>query len=57
VYNAVWLIAILLPFIGAISYRTGFIVFTAVTVFRLSANLYLNNILTAEQAGKFPFRS
>jgi hypothetical protein len=40
-----------------IDYRTAFILFTIVTLVRLAANLYVNNVLTAEQAEGFPFRA
>jgi hypothetical protein len=56
-YNAAWLIPILLPFIETIDYSTGFIAFTVITVVRLGANLYLNNVLKPEQAESFPFRA
>lgn len=56
-YNAIWWIPILLAFIGTIDYSTGFITFIAITLGRLSVNLYLNNVLTLEQAECFPFRT
>ena len=57
VFNAVWWIPVLLPFIGTMDYRTGFITFGVITVIRLIANLYRNNVLTPEQAEIFPFRA
>ena len=56
-YNVVWWIPIILPFTGAISYRTGFIAFLVVTVIRLVANLLRNNVLKGEKAESFPLRS
>ena len=56
-YNAIWWIPIVLPLVGIIDYGTGFIAFTAITLLRFSANLYLNNALTLEQAERFPFRA
>ena len=56
-YNVVWWIPIVLPFIGAIDYRTGFIAFFVVTVIRAGANLYRNNVLKPEQAESFPLRA
>lgn len=56
-YNIVWWIPIILPFTGAITYRTGFMAFLIVTVIRLVANLIRNNILRGEQAESFPLRS
>ncbi|MFC1846444.1 hypothetical protein ACFLYS_00085 [Chloroflexota bacterium] len=55
-YNVAWWIPIILPFIGAIGYRTGFIAFLIVTVVRLVANLIRNNVLKPEQAESFPLR-
>ncbi len=57
VYNAAWILPIVLAFAGAISFATGFIVFLSVTVFRLIANIYMNTALTWEQAELFLFRS
>jgi hypothetical protein len=57
VYNIVWWIPIVLALFKVIDYRTGFILFTIVTLVRLAANLYVNNVLTAEQAEGFPFRT
>jgi hypothetical protein len=56
-YNLVWWIPIVLPITKTVDYGTGFIAFTAITAARLSANLYRNNILTLEQAERFPFRA
>jgi hypothetical protein len=55
-YNVAWWIPILLTFLGTIDYSTGFTAFAAITVVRLGANLYLNNVLEPEQAESFPFR-
>ncbi len=57
VYNAAWLAPIILAYMGKIDYSTGFIAFTAISVVRLCANLYMNNALTLEQAERFPLRS
>ena len=56
-YNVVWWIPIVLPFIGIIDYRTGFIAFFVITIIRAAANLYRNNVLTPEQAECFPLRA
>ena len=56
-YNVVYLILIVLPFIGTIDYRTGFIAFFVFVIMRAGANLYRNNVLTPEQAESFPLRS
>jgi hypothetical protein len=55
-YNVAWWIPILLTFIGTIDYSTGFVAFAIITLVRLVANLYLNNVLEAQQAESFPFR-
>ena len=49
-------IPIVLPFTKTINYIAGFMTFTIMTVVRLSANLYRNNVLTLEQAVSFAFR-
>ena len=56
-YNAIWWVALLLPFTKIIDYRTGFIVLLVVTIIRAIANLYRNNFLNPEQAAYFPLRS
>ena len=56
-YNAVYWIPMVLPFIGIIEYRTGFIAFATIIVVRAVANLYRNNVLTLEQGAIFPFRA
>ena len=56
-YNIIWWLPIVLPLIKVIDYRTGFIAFLIVTIFRACANLYRNNILTLEQAESFPLRA
>lgn len=56
-YNAAWLTPIILTFTGEIDYTTGFVVFTAICIVRLIANLYANNTLTAEQYDTFLFRA
>ena len=56
-YNAIWWVPIVLPFTGIIDYRTGFIAFFIVTMFRAAANLFRNNVLTLEQAERFPLRA
>jgi hypothetical protein len=56
-YNLVWWLPIVLPITKTIDYGTGFITFTVITAIRLSANLYRNNVLTLDQAERFPFRA
>ena len=57
VYNAAWLLPIVLTFRGTFDYTTGFAAFTAICVVRLIANLYANNALNAQQYGSFLFRA
>ncbi|MCL4249197.1 MAG: hypothetical protein KJ065_13705 [Anaerolineae bacterium] len=57
IYNAAWWLPILLALTGTVDFSTGFIVFGVVTVARFSANLYMNNVLSLEQAETFLFRS
>jgi len=57
VYNAAWLFPVLLAFTGNIDYATGFAAFTAITLIRLIANLYINNRLGWEEFETFLFRS
>lgn len=56
-YNLVWWVPIILPFTGAIDYRTGFVALLVVTAVRLVANLVRNNVLGPKQAAAFPLRS
>ena len=56
-YNIIWWIPIVLPLVGVIDYRTGFLVFLVVTVVRVAVNLLRNNYLKPEQAENFPLRS
>lgn len=56
-YNIVWWIPVVLPVIGVIDYRTGFSTFLVVTVVRVAANLFRNNVLKPEHAENFPLRS
>lgn len=57
VYGAAWYLPVLLAFIGTISYSAGFAIFTAITLVRLIANLYINNRLDWEEFETFLFRS
>jgi hypothetical protein len=56
-YNLIWWVPIVLGFVKVIDYRTGFIVFLVITIFRAMANVIRNNVLTPEQAETFPLRS
>ena len=56
-YNVIWWVPILLGFFKIIDYRTAFITFLVITIFRAIANVVRNNVLTPEQAETFPLRS
>jgi cytochrome b561 len=56
-YNVVYFIPIVLPFVGTIDYRTGYVAFFVFIIIRAAANVYRNNVLTLEQAEAFPLRS
>ena len=55
-YNVVWWVPIILPLVGIISYRAGFIAFFGVTLLRAVANAYRVNILPLTKALDFPLR-
>ncbi len=55
VYNIVYW-APILSFTPAMDYRTGFIMFFWIVVFRAIVNVYRNNFLTLEQGERFPLR-
>ena len=55
-YNIVYWVPIVLAFTHVIGYRTGFIAFFGIVVFRALANVIRNNYLTLEQAEVYPFR-
>jgi hypothetical protein len=57
VYNLIWWVPIVLGFFKVIDYRTAFITFAAITIFRALANVVRNNLLAPEQAETFPLRS
>lgn len=57
VYNLIWWVPIVLGFFKVIDYRTAFITFLIITIFRAIANVVRNNVLTPEQAETFPLRS
>lgn len=56
-YNAAWLLPIVLTFNGTLGYTAGFAAFAAICVVRLTANLYANNVLNAQQFNTFLFRA
>jgi hypothetical protein len=57
VYNLIWWVPIVLGFTKVIDYRTAFMTFLIITLFRAIANVVRNNVLMPEQAETFPLRS
>ena len=56
-YNLIWWAPIVLGFFKAIDYRTAFITFLIITIFRAMANVVRNNILPPDQGERFPLRA
>jgi hypothetical protein len=57
VYNLVWWVPIVLGFFKVIDYRTAFITFLIITIFRAIANVVRNNVLPPEKGERFPLRA
>lgn len=55
-YNLVWWVPAVLPVVGVISYRAGFIGFLAVTVTRALINAYRINRMPIAAAERLPLR-
>jgi len=55
-YNVIWWIPLVLPILGTISYRTGFVTFLAVTVLRALINSYRVNLMPVAAAERLPLR-
>ena len=55
-YNVVWWVPIVLPILGVISYRAGFIAFLVITVARALINSYRVNVLPIPAAERLPLR-
>jgi len=56
-YNVVYWLPIVLTITKVIDYRTGFIMFALILIIRAVANLYRNNVPTAERGEYFALRS
>ena len=56
-YNVVYWLPIALTFTKVIDYRMGFITFSLILIIRAVANLYRNNVPTAERGEFFALRS
>ncbi len=55
-YNAIWWIPVVLPILGVISARAGFITFLAITVVRALVNAYRINIMPVAAGERLPLR-
>ncbi len=55
-YNAVWWIPVVLPILGVISARAGFMAFLAITVVRALVNAYRINIMPVAAGERLPLR-
>jgi hypothetical protein len=55
-YNAAYWVPLGLPIFKIVDLETGYIGSSAILIVRASANLIGNNVLTVEQAQRFPFR-
>ena len=55
-YNVIWWVPVVLPILGAMSYRVGFIAFLAVTMVRALVNGYRINVMPVAAAERFPLR-
>lgn len=56
-YNVVWWVPVVLAVFGVVSYRSAYVGFLVITVFRAVVNLYRTNVLPVEVAQDFPLRS
>ena len=57
IYNLIWWVPIVFPFVDLMDYRTGSFIFFFTTLSRAFINLYRLNVLTIEKAIHFPLRS
>jgi len=56
IYNAVWWIPVVLPILGVISPRAGFMAFLAITVVRALVNAYRINVMPVAAGERLPLR-
>lgn len=56
-YNVAWWVPVVLPILGVMSYRVGFLAFLAVTVVRALVNGYRINFMPVAAAERLPLRS
>lgn len=55
-YNVGWWVPVVMPVLGQMSYRVGFVVFLAVTLLRALVNGYRVNIMSVAAAERLPLR-
>lgn len=56
VYNAAWWVPAVMPLLGVISYRAGFVAFSAITLVRALVNSYRINVMAVAAAERLPLR-
>jgi len=56
-YNVAWWVPVVLPILGVMPYRAGFVAFLAVTVVRALVNGYRVNVMPVAAAERLPLRS
>lgn len=55
-YNVIWWVPLVLPILGVISYRSGFLTFLAITLLRALINGYRINVMPVAAAERLPLR-
>jgi hypothetical protein len=55
-YNVAWWVPVVMPILGVISYRAGFVAFSAVTIVRALVNGYRINVMPIAAAERLPLR-
>lgn len=55
-YNVAWWVPVVMPILGVISYRAGFVAFSAVTMVRALVNGYRINVMPIAAAERLPLR-
>ncbi len=55
-YNVAWWVPIVMPILGVISYRVGFVAFLIVTMVRALVNGYQINVMPVAAAERLPLR-
>ena len=55
-YNVAFWVPVVMPILGVISYRVGFVAFLAITVVRALINGYRINVMPVAAAERMPFR-